>query len=119
MDLESGCLRLPLVEEGDAREFPLTSGLREVLAKQIEETGRFELLTGKDVPWLFHRNGRTIKNFRKAWAVACQRAGVQGRVPGNLRRRQFAISNMPESRVQLRWPWSDTARITSVGASLL
>jgi integrase len=102
MDLDSGCLRLAATESGNRyrREFPLTSGLRDVLAEQAEKTRQFELLTGKEVPWLFHRNGRPIKNFRKAWAVACQRAGVQGKVPDDLRRtavRNLEYAGVPRS----------------------
>jgi integrase len=102
VDHESGYLRLALVGVGEsyARQFPLTSGLREVLAEQVEKTRQFELLTGKEVPWLFHRNGRPIKNFRKAWAVACQRAGVHGRVPDDLRRtavRNLEYAGVPRS----------------------
>jgi len=29
----------------------------------------------------FHRQGRPIKDFRKAWNVACQKAGVPDRIP--------------------------------------
>ncbi|HKV54218.1 MAG TPA: hypothetical protein VJN94_06195, partial [Candidatus Binataceae bacterium] len=76
--------------------------LSEVLVEQIEKTKQFELVNGKEVPWLFHRNGRPIKNFRKGWAVACQRAGVQGRVPDDLRRtavRNLEYAGVPRSVV--------------------
>lgn len=49
-------------------------------------------LSGTEVPWLFHRNGRQLKDFRKAWATACQKAGVQRRLPDDLRR--TAVRNL-------------------------
>jgi integrase len=102
LDLESGCLRLAKGEpnEQGIREFPLTPELREVLAQQLERTTKFERLSGKELPWLFHRNGRPIKDFRKAWAVACQRPGVQDRVPDDLRRsavRNLEYAGVPRS----------------------
>jgi integrase len=71
-----------------------------VLAQQLERTTKFERLTGREVTWLFHRNGGQIKDFRKAWAVACQRAGVQSRVPDDLRRsavRNLEYAGVPRS----------------------
>jgi integrase len=41
---------------------------------------------------VFHRNGRQIKGFRKAWANACTAAGFPGRIPHDLRR--SAVRNM-------------------------
>jgi len=52
------------------------------------------------MPWLFHRNGQRIKDFRKAWADACRRAGVQDRVPDDLRRsavRNLEYAGVPRS----------------------
>jgi integrase len=31
------------------------------------------------VPWVFHRHGQRIQRFYKAWATACQAAGIPGR----------------------------------------
>ncbi|MGH7842307.1 MAG: tyrosine-type recombinase/integrase [Candidatus Binataceae bacterium] len=102
VDLASGCLRLTPVEMGeqDRREFPLTPELREVLVQELEKTRQLEVLRGEEVPWLFHRTGRPIKSFRKAWAVGCQRAGVHGKVPDDLRRtavRNLEYAGVPRS----------------------
>jgi hypothetical protein len=34
---------------------------------------------------VFHRTGRPIKSFRRAWLTACQRAGLTGRIPHDFR----------------------------------
>ena len=39
-----------------------------------------------DCPYTFHRNGRRIRDFRKLWAKACQKAGLAGRIVHDLRR---------------------------------
>ena len=48
------------------RSFPLTAELREVLTQQLEKTAELEQRAGRVIPWLFHRDGRPIKDFRKA-----------------------------------------------------
>ena len=42
-------------------------------------------------PWVFHRNGRPIKNFKRSWNRACEQAGVE-RYFHDLRR--TAVRNM-------------------------
>ena len=76
LDLQSGFLRLEREETsgGEERRFPLTPGMRELLVRQLEEVNELERKTGRMIPWLFHHNGKPIKDFRKAWALACGRA---------------------------------------------
>ncbi len=99
IDLESGCLRFEPSEANDerSRSFPLTTELREVLTRQLEKTAELKQKAGRVIPWLFHRDGKPIKDFRKAWAAACQRAGVMGRVPDDFRR--TAVRNLERARV--------------------
>jgi integrase len=99
VDLNSGCLRLEPGETNDerGRSFPLIAELREVLTRQLEKTAELEQGVGRIIPWLFHRDGKPIKDFRKVWATACQRAGVAGKVPDDLRR--TAVRNLERAGV--------------------
>lgn len=51
--------------------------------------------------YLFERTpGRPVKDFREAWRLACERAGVPGRVPHDLRRsraRALTRAHVPQS----------------------
>jgi len=37
-------------------------------------------------PWVFHRDGRPIRDFRAAWKAAHAQAGCRGRTPHDFRR---------------------------------
>jgi integrase len=46
---------------------------------------------------VFHRNGRPIKDFRKTWDLACEAAGIHGRIPHDMRR--TAVRNLSRAGV--------------------
>jgi len=46
---------------------------------------------------VFHRSGKQIKNFQKAWADACTAAGVSDRIPHDFRR--TAVRNLERASV--------------------
>ena len=52
---------------------------------------------GRICSWVFHRNGRPIKSFRKAWQEACAAAGVPDRIPHDLR--LTAVRNLERAGV--------------------
>jgi integrase len=39
-----------------------------------------------DLPYIFHRNGKAVGDFRKSWASACAAVGLSGRIVHDLRR---------------------------------
>ena len=99
VDLKSGNLRLDPEETvgGEGRSFPLTPELREILVRQLERTKELECETDRHIPWLFHHDGKPIKDFRKAWALACDRGGVAGKTPSGFR--QTAVRNLERAGV--------------------
>jgi integrase len=99
LNLKAGWLRLEPGEtkNNEGREFPLTPMLRETLEKQIAKTEAMQRDQGAIIPWLFHRNGKPIKCFRKAWRKACTAAGIPGRIPHDFRR--TAVRNLERAGV--------------------
>ena len=59
----------------EGRNFPFTIRLREIIERQLEHTKVLEKATGRNIPWLFHRNGKPIKTFRRSWLTGCVKAG--------------------------------------------
>jgi integrase len=84
-------------KSGEGRNFPLIPELRAVLAEQLERTAALELATDQIIPWLFHKEGKSIGSFRKAWASACKRAGIAGKIPHDFRR--TAVRNLERAGV--------------------
>ncbi|HEX2930909.1 MAG TPA: hypothetical protein VHV54_14400 [Candidatus Binatia bacterium] len=73
-----GWLRLDPGEtkNNEGRNFPFTARLREIIERQLQKTRALERATGKIIPWLFHRDGKQIKTFRRSWLTACVKAGL-------------------------------------------
>jgi integrase len=99
LDLRSGFLRLDQAETGSGaeRKFPLTPEMRGLLVRRLEEIDELERRGNLVIPWLFHHNGKPIKDFRKAWALACERAGIIGKVPNDFRR--TAVRNLERAGI--------------------
>ena len=75
---------------------PLTGMLLEVIQRRMKQRRL-------DCPYVFHRNGKQIKDYRDAWAKACKASGlVPGRAgvtPHDLRRcaaRNLSRAGVPE-----------------------
>ena len=71
--------------------------VRAVLERQRARTWAIEKATRTIIPWLFHRSGRPIKSFRRAWLTACTAAGPSGRIPHDFRR--TAVRNLERAGV--------------------
>ncbi len=83
LDLNAGWLRLDPGEtkNGEGRMFPMNVPmLREALEQQVQKTEALQLAKGQIIPWLFHREGRQIKMFRRSSLTACVEAGLGKRI---------------------------------------
>jgi integrase len=93
VDREEGEVRLdPGTTKNQAgRVFPFTDTLRELFDTLWTE---HEALKKKDVicPYVFHRHGKRVRTFKKAWKTACAGAGYPGHILHDLRR--SAVRNM-------------------------
>jgi len=80
VDLQAGTARLEVGamknEEGRLVYFP--DELWEVIRKQREKTTALEREQGRIITWVFHRDGKPIKDFSEAWNNACRRSGYPG-----------------------------------------
>lgn len=92
-DVDGDCIRLRAenAKNGKSRALPLEGELAELIARrrvarQFKMNGTVTLSA-----LIFHRKGEPIREFRKAWATACKKAGVC-RLFHDLRR--SAVRNM-------------------------
>jgi integrase len=99
VDFNAGTARLEpgTTKNREGRMFIMTPELRAWLERQRAITEALQRRTGRIIPWVFHRRGKLIKGFRKAWATACKDAGVPGRIPHDLRR--TAVRNLERAGV--------------------
>src|SRR5262249_27035599 len=85
VDLEACEVRLdaPATKNGESRELPYGAlpELVELLRSLRAKTREIERELGRVVPYVFHRAGNPIRDFRGAWQAACRAAGCPGRIP--------------------------------------
>jgi integrase len=91
-------LRLELSKNGEPRVLPLVGELADLVerrwtAREHESVGGTTALS----PFVFHRSGQPVGGFRKAWASACDAAGVDGTLFHDLRR--SAVRNMDRAGI--------------------
>ncbi len=110
VDFKAGTVRLDpgRTKTGEARVFPFTAELRQLLEAQREAVRAVERRLGKVIPhvwcWMESRRSRVpgakILDFRGSWKAACRASGLPGRVPHDFRR--SAIRNMVQRGVPER-----------------
>jgi integrase len=101
VDGEAVRLRAEDSKNRRGRSVPLEGDLRDIIerrraARQYENPAGTVALAAL----VFHRDGRPVGDFKKAWATACTAAGVSGRLFHDLRRsaaRNLVRAGNPES----------------------
>ena len=101
VDFAAGLVRLEgsQTKTRKARQFPLTPELRALLEAQRAATTEIASKFGRIIPWVFHRRGKPIKDFKVSWRTACNAAGVPGRLVHDFRRtavRNLVRAGVPE-----------------------
>lgn len=103
IDFDAGVVRLEpgTTKNRKGREFPFAQHdmLREVLEAQRRKTDAVQQAREIICPWVFHRNGRRIRDLYGAWDKACRKAGCPGAIPHDFRRtavRNLVRAGVPE-----------------------
>ena len=100
VDLKASVVTLEpgTTKNGEGRTLYLTAALRTLLEARQRVSDE---LKARDqiVPQVFHRNGKPIRHFYKAWKVACEAAGCPGKLLHDFRRtavRNYVRAGIPE-----------------------
>ena len=82
VDFRTGTVSLDpgTTKNGEGRIFHFTAELRSMLEAQRACTDQVQRQEGRFVTRVFHRNGKAIAGFRKAWERACYNAGLPCKV---------------------------------------
>ena len=90
VDFKAGTVRLEVgtTKNEAVRMFPfdVLPELCDLVEEQAAVTEAVEQRQGRIVRRVFHRDGRPIKDFRRAWKTACEAAGCPGCIPHDFRR---------------------------------
>lgn len=101
VEFRAGVVRLEpgTTKNREGRTFPMFPELRALFEAQRAYTDRIQREKGSIIPWVFHRDGKPIKSFRRSWLTACRLAGQPGRIPHDFRRtavRSMVRKGIPE-----------------------
>jgi integrase len=105
VDLQADVVRLrpELSKNREGRILPLSTPLRAVMERRMEARTL-------ESPRVFHLKGRPIGDWRRAWATACNKAGLPGKLFHDLRR--TAVRNLIRAGVPERVAMSITGHKT-------
>lgn len=103
VDLSARTVRLwrGTTKSGEGRIMPLEGELWRII--QARHADRRD-----GCPWVFHRKGRRIRTFYKAWGEACQKAGCAGMLFHDLRRtaaRNFRRAGLSQDEAMALGGW--------------
>ena len=75
-------------KNGEGRIFPFSvlPDLTGMIERQNRRTQELEKAMHQTIPWVFHRQGNRIKDFRVAWRKAIKAAGISLKIPHDFRR---------------------------------
>ena len=90
VDLDAGTIRLIDTKNGENRTLPIYGEMAPVLREHRSRTPA-------SCPWVFHRRGAKVKDFRHAWRLAVEAAKLPGLLFHDLRR--SAVRNMRRAGV--------------------
>jgi len=95
VDVEGGMVRLRRENNKTkkVRMLPLIGELQNIIERRLTERRM-------DCPFVFHRSGKPVKSFRKAWETACEAIGQPDLVPHDMRRsatRNFRKAGLSEN----------------------
>jgi integrase len=81
IDLHDWVIRLPRKSSKNKkpRTLVLEGDLKDIIVRRLAKRR-------PDCPYVFHRNGRPIRSFRKAFKIACKAVGLEGMLPHDMRR---------------------------------
>jgi len=112
MDPDAGAIRLrrEAAKTGRGRTVMLEGDLADLIdrrwqARLFDKNGKVRVAA-----LVFHRDGEPVGDFRKAWATACQAAGVPDKLFHDLRR--TAARNMVRAGVPERVAMAVTGHLT-------
>jgi integrase len=97
VDLERNMIRLPAEKSKSKkpRNLPIIGALLEIIDRRLT-------VRRLDCPYVFHRNGKQVKSFRKAFKAAAAEVENSGLVPHDMRRsavRNFRRAGLSEHEV--------------------
>jgi integrase len=78
--IDGNMIRVPkeIAKNKKDRSFPIVGTLMDVIERRLK-------LRRLDCPYVFHRNGKRIRSFRKAFKAAAKEVGREGLLPHDMR----------------------------------
>ncbi len=98
VDMHTATVRLEpgTTKNKQPRMIFLAGELLDLIQRQREVRDRFY----PDCPWVFFRDGKQIKSFRRSWHTTCRKVGLEGKILHDFRR--SAIRNMVRAGIPER-----------------